>query len=1291
MTPPSQFGRHQHRGNQNHPGGRENPQQHARDNRPQGNAKHAGGQDRAPPPSKGAPNAPRLARYVLAAYYSDARLNILACLNDVRLKTGLKAVGDEGETVSALASLKLTDTSPENQRARVRLLRQRFPFLNPMTDPNPGKPDAPQRKPDAELTDKERQQREKRAKERAEALHEPTPAEIESRLRWTLDLVHDLRNSLVHPNEPPAALTADVHKYLYLDLGKVYDAALRTVGTRFGLPPETREPLLRLAAPPRGQKGRKGKPRDKQPQQEKAKPKPFDRFNLALCLDPFDRSEATPPEATAVIHDFGLVLLCALFLEKSQSAELIRYFWDTGYAAPWSEQEQAVAKELIGVYRARLPMQRLQSDEGPQAVTLDTLAELSRCPMILFDALSEQDQRRFRTGATPGAPALAEPDTDDPAAAFLMTRRGDRFVPLTMRLLDLDPASRIRFAVDRGQYFYNVRWKPGTQFADGRGRVRRLGRKMVGYGRLRELLGADKPAAWQRLEQNFAASADAADAAEAGGYDAIQPLLPYIVPTEPHYHYNDDKIGIRLTQPNAVAAYPDLPSAAAAANTERCALDGAAMEPDFWLSPAQLLHLSFYAHLQRTDSKSLTPDVILRRYRGGFTKLLRQLDQGVPVLDGAPETPARRAAAQGWINQLFDVGRDDASPEAPLGELPKVVARALLGADASRDDAAAIAQRIGHLIEDTERRIKRLDGMLQGVKKRGKPGFEPIKAGPAAVFLTEDLLRFQPLDPNWRAGNAADDDEGDRGDTGGRTSPGGKINSQQYQILEAALAYYAVHIDEPPRIVELLRNAGLLEGATRHPFLHRLGLTARPDQFSGILAFYRAYLRERIAFLDEERRRLAQSSCTDPQPPRWLRLRQRSSLDTWLAGFRDAGGHLLEEPRALPVPANLFYRPTLVATARALGTTPDALLAEGSQQAERAGGTVTVRPALTWFLQRYLERDNDGPQAMYTLPRGHDLFDACLDTRAGRFGSKRTWHLDEEARRIKLEAIRAGQHRGPAWNPIDDDKLGKLYRDYRRRERDVRHLSTGDMALFLHGRSRLAEHMRPPAGASATVWGLRDINHTLLNTAADIELPVPGAMPARALRHPACKIRNLGELGLLARDKRLSSLLRYYPATEAAIDQAEIRAELASYRRTRVQIMQMLHVLEPAIVAVAGNLAPPEIPPEEQCIFGTGRHGKLLRQLREVWRADAGDPTVDAFVEANFRRALDLRNAVAHNTYPDIESFPEIAAAVAAEPLPDNPANPRHVARRLLGALERIYHPWLLFLGCTLPAGLRRD
>ena len=195
---------------------------------------------------------------------------------------------------------------------------------------------------------------------------------------------------------------------------------------------------------------------------------------------------------------------------------------------------------MIAVYRVRLPIQRLKSDDTSTAVTLDTLSELSRCPRALLDALSPEDQARFRGDA--GSDSEDEADAEISESTYLFARsRQDRFIPLMMRFFDFNPANKLRFAVDLGQFYYNVRLKPASQFTDETARVRRLGQKILAYGRLSDFDPEDKPADWQQLENNYKVSRDEeeqtlqnASDTQQNAQDAHQPPV-FPINHLPHY------------------------------------------------------------------------------------------------------------------------------------------------------------------------------------------------------------------------------------------------------------------------------------------------------------------------------------------------------------------------------------------------------------------------------------------------------------------------------------------------------------------------------------------------------------------------------------------------------------------------------------------------------------------------------------------------------------------------------------------------------------------------------------
>lgn len=176
-------------------------------------------------------------------------------------------------------------------------------------------------------------------------------------------------------------------------------------------------------------------------------------------------------------------------------------------------------------------------------------------------------------------------------------------------------------------------------------------------------------------------------------------------------------------------------------------------------------------------------------------------------------------------------------------------------------------------------------------------------------------------------------------------------------------------------------------------------------------------------------------------------------------------------------------------------------------------------------------------------------------------------------------------------------------------------------------------------------------------------------------------------MSLLVRDRRLPSLLAYYPRSETAIDQAEIRAELASYRLAKVAAMALVHEVEHKIVecfkAVPERKRKKEKNLDEEQFtsidrFGDGRHGDFLALLyTEQTRTGVTDKNFDL---SCFKQAQLLRNAFSHNEYPKAEAFASIVEMMRLERIPENPAKHREVARRLGDEMKNLYEPWLTFL-----------
>ncbi len=662
--------------------------------------------------------------------------------------------------------------------------------------------------------------------------------------------------------------------------------------------------------------------------------------------------------------------------------------------------------------------------------------------------------------------------------------------------------------------------------------------------------------------------------------------------------------------------------------------------------------MTFYTYLQKLAAKQAVKDgypgidILLNQYRAGMKKILTALNSELPSFDSEPNSSQRREQVQDWVSEQF-------SPQAgelvSLADLPKILVHQLVRTGSRQLAKAEVVKRAESMVESTTNLLEQTERRLNSHKMRGQKGFKPIKCGYMGDFLSEDLLRFQPIDETKK------------------DTDGGKINSQQYQILQATLAYYGAHIDQPPKVVELLKDCGLLEGEFKHPFLANLNLQSKPDKYSGLLSFYHAYLTARKHYLQGFIQNLAKQP-TVTNLPKWLRLRTPSTLENWLKDYKDDQGDI--KVKALPVPKHFFYQPILNMVASQIETTPEALESKGMQRFIRNGKEVEVRPAISWLIKYYLAQQEDGAQQMYReYNRSHNLFDTHLDTRKGvrMFQEKTVHYLPEIDRKKYLVEI---QQKVKTLN--DDKKKDQfigLLKSYKRTERQIRHASIQDMVLFLYAKKNLNKKILPIPTDNLK---LKSIENTLLNTPINIDLDVPNT--DKTLRKEACKIRNLGEFQLQVRDRRLPSLLKYYPDNQEPINADEIRAELASYRRARVNVMKLVHQLEKSIIQCCGSIAEDAIPDDLKKDFG-GRHGEYLYALYRRSQKLSKDFDKQGFINVRL-----IRNALSHNQYPDVEAFSKIQQAVRAEDTPQNPTLHRKVAERFFDEMESIYKPWLSFL-----------
>lgn len=123
------------------------------------------------------------------------------------------------------------------------------------------------------------------------------------------------------------------------------------------------------------------------------------------------------------LTQYGLLYFLTLFLERQDANKLISSI--SGFKRNEDERYR-VKREYFMQYCCRKPKHKLDSQDTKQAVVLDLLGELHRCPRELYDRISLKDQKKFNR------PAELADDME-----VKMLRHDDRFNYFILRYFDL--------------------------------------------------------------------------------------------------------------------------------------------------------------------------------------------------------------------------------------------------------------------------------------------------------------------------------------------------------------------------------------------------------------------------------------------------------------------------------------------------------------------------------------------------------------------------------------------------------------------------------------------------------------------------------------------------------------------------------------------------------------------------------------------------------------------------------------------------------------------------------------
>ncbi len=495
-------------------------------------------------------------------------------------------------------------------------------------------------------------------------------------------VMRELRNIYSHYRFVPSDQQKSKYKtnisFLFNLMDKLYDGAAREVKARFGFSDD------RMKCAQKYKPNRNPSLQDKYGKVVKTIPNKNFKYQLYTCKD-----------SERIITRFGLIFLTSLFLEKKYAKILS----DKAHCINYSDQE--VMCELISVYRIRLHIQKLNVTKDTDALALDIINELQRCPKQLFEILPPAEQQKFR---------IKPASTQD--SEVLMIRHQNRFVHLLLKYIDDTKCFEyIRFQVSLGRYFFRFYDKKCID-SIGEKRVRSICKNVHGFGRITEI-DKIKDAIYDDMIREYEdMHANTADE------------KPYITDQRAQYLINNNKVGIYIRKDNdPQSIIPELTT------------DGVRnIVPTCWLSIYELPALAFLLHLYNGDGTRIE-DIILSQV-SNYHRLFADIKDG-KVCPVTNETDL--------VAILNDYG------DIKVVNLPRKLLDYLLSKDVCAQDMfnTWAQSKLQQMIEHTDKLLKNIENDLRkcsNIKqnKFGKKSFVAIKPGKIANFLAHDMMFFQP-------------------------------------------------------------------------------------------------------------------------------------------------------------------------------------------------------------------------------------------------------------------------------------------------------------------------------------------------------------------------------------------------------------------------------------------------------------------------------------------------------------------------------------------------------------------
>ena len=863
------------------------------------------------------------------------------------------------------------------------------------------------------------------------------------------------------------------------------------------------------------------------------------------------------------ITESGLLFFVSLFLEKKDAIwmqQKLRGFKDN------REDKKKMTHEVFCRSRMLMPKLRLESTQTQDWILLDMLNELIRCPKSLYERLKGEDRKKFEV---PFDSTDEDYDAEQDPFKNTLIRHQDRFPYFVLRYFDYNEIFKnLRFQIDLGTYHFSIYKK----LIGGQTEDRHLTHKLYGFERIQEFAKQNRPDEWKAIVKDL------------DTYETSNER--YISETTPHYHLENQKIGIRKKKKKK-NIWPSLETNTTVNERSKYNL-GKSFKAEAFLSVHELLPMMFY-YLLLTKEEPNNKEINASKVEGIIEKKIRDMYK---LYD---------AFANGEINSKEELKEYLKGKDIKIVHLPKQMIAIL--ESKPKDMVKEAKRKQKEMVKDTKKLLATLEKQTQKEKEDDGRNVKLLKSGEIARWLVNDMMRFQSVQK----------------DNEGNPLNNSKANSTEYQMLQRSLALY--NKEEKP--TRYFRQVNLINSSNPHPFLK----WTKWEECNNILSFYRSYLTKKIEFLNKLK------------PEDWeknqyfLKLKEpKTNRETLVQGWKNG----------FNLPRGIFTEPIREWFKRHQNDSEEYKKVEALK---RVGLVAKVIPL--FFKEEYFKEDaqkeiNNCVQPFYSFPYNvgniHKPKEEDFLHREERIElwGKKKYKFKGYKAKVKSKKL--------------TDKEKEEYRSYlefqswNKFERELRLVRNQDIVTWLLC-TELIDKLKVEGLNVEELQKLRlkDIDtdtakqekNNILNRIMPMQLPVTvyeiddshkivkdRPLHTVYIEETKTKLLKQGNFKALVKDRRLNGLFSFVDTSSEAelksnpISKSVVEYELGEYQNARIETIKDMLLLEETLIKKYKTLP-------------TNKFKKMLKGWLE------GKDEAD---KARFQNDVDLlvavRNAFSHNQYP---------------------------------------------------------